>query len=412
MTGQEWRPLGYRALFRELFKEHLKRQEELLGKNRPVGWFFSFQPSELIYVFDLVPAFPEQYSAYCAARGSSIDLIDCSIGAGYSHFLCDYFKNTLGFIIEPSKATPPPMPKPDFIVGMRGLCIAHCEMAELFAMMREIPCYILNCPYWTRDVIGGHDWITKVPEKMDKTYYEYFVDGLNGLIDFLEKITGEKMDEDRFREVFRLSEKTSRMLVEITRLMMAKPTPGSQRDLSDLVFVSFFTLGSNYAYEFASKALSIIKDRVGKGEGVAADEKYRLLTFGIMPWHSLSLYEYCETLGATFPVNIYAAETVHLAEADKPYESMLRRTIHFTNADYSLMYDVVEGVKNADLDGAILFENTGCRVTSMIVWPLADIIEERLGIPSLIIEAPQCDPRITPIDKIKMKIDAFLEALK
>ncbi|MEM2394667.1 MAG: 2-hydroxyacyl-CoA dehydratase family protein [Candidatus Bathyarchaeia archaeon] len=412
MTDQGWRPLGYRTLFRELFKEHLKRQEELLRRKRRVGWFFSFQPSELIYIFDLVPAFPEQYSAYCAARGSSTDLIDCSIGAGYSHFLCDYFKNTLGFVIEPAKATPPPMPKPDFIVGMRGLCVAHSEMAELFAMMHRIPCYILNCPYWTRDIIGRHDWLTKVPERMERMYYEYFVDGINGLIDFMEKVTGDKMDENRFKEVFQLSERTSKMLIEILRLMMSKPTPGSQRDLSDLVFVSFFALGSSYAHEFTEKALNMIKERVSKGEGVAANEKYRLLTFGIMPWHSLSLYEYCEASGATFPVNLYAAETVHLVEADKPYESMLRRTIHFTNADYDLMYDVVEGVKNADLDGAILFENTGCRVASMVIQPLTDIIKERLGIPSLIIEAPQCDPRVTPLSKIKMQIDAFLEALK
>lgn len=410
--SQEWRPLGYRTLFKELFRQHLKRQEELLGNNRPVGWFFSFQPSELIYTFDLISAFPEQYAAYCASRGSSIDLIDSCLSMGFSHFLCDYFRNTVGFLVEPEKATPPPMPKPDFIVGMRGLCMSHSEMSELFAYTRKIPCYISNCPYWTRDIIGRHNWITKVPEKMDKLYYEYGVQVFDGLIDFLEKITKEKMDEDKLKDVFRISEKTSKMLVEIMRLMMSKPTPGSQRDLSDLVFVSFFALGSNYAYDFASKAYSIIKERVHEGIGVTSNERYRLLTFGIMPWHSLSLYEYCETLGATFPVNLYAAETVHLVEAEKPYESMLRRTIHFTNADYELMYDVVEDLKNADLNGAILFENTGCRVTSMIVKPFAEILMERLGIPSLIVEAPQCDPRITTIDKIKMQIDAFLEALE
>jgi len=412
MKMQEWNPLGYKALYKELFKRHLARQEELLKRGRPVGWFFSFHPSELIYVFDLVSAFPEQYSAYCAARGSSTDLIDVSLSMGYGHFLCDYFKTTIGSIVKPEKATPPTMPKPDFIIGSRGLCIAHCEMADVFARFNKVPFYIVNYPYWTRYMIGRHDGFTKVPEKIDETYFEYCVESLKGLIDFLEGITGEKMSEDKFKDVFRVAEDTSKLLVEIIHLMMSKPTPGSQREICDLVFVAFFALGSTYAYDFAREAYNLIRDKVKNGVGVVPNERYRLLTFGIMPWHSLTLYEYCERLGATFPVNLYVNESVHLVEADKPFESMVRRTIHFTNADYEMIYDVVEGVKEADLDGAILFENTGCRVTSMIIKPLADILEEELGIPSLIIEAPQCDPRIMSLDRAKMQIEAFLETLK
>ena len=412
MRLQDWTPLGYKTLYRELFRKHLTRQNALLKKNKPTGWFFSFHPSELIYVFDVVSAFPEQYPAYCAARGSSMDLIDASMSGGYGHFICDYFKTTLGSIMEPEKATQPTMPKPDFIVDTRALCVAHHEMAEVFSKIYRVPRYVVNYPYWTRELVGKVDELTKIPEGIDEVYLEYCVEKLKGLIGFLEKVTGEKMDEARFKEVFRVSEETSKLLVEIPRLMMSKPTPGSQREIGDLVFVAFFVLGSSYAYEFAQEAYNIIKDRVKKGEGVVPEEKCRLLTFGIMPWHSLSLYEYCERLGATFPVNLYVNTSVHLVNQEKPFESMVRRSLHFANSTYEMMEDLLENVKKADVDGAVLFENTGCRITSMIIRPLADLLYSRLGIPSLIIEAPQCDPRVTPLGKAKMQIEAFLESLK
>ncbi len=404
-----WNPLGYKELYRSLFKKHLARQEELLKKGRPVGWFFSFHPSELIYVFDVVSAFPEQYSAYCAARGSSVALIDEAISSGYSHFLCDYFKTTIGSIISPEKATKPLMPKPDFIVGTRALCVAHTEMAEVFARYYKIPRFFVNYPYWTKDSLRNVDELTKDAEWVDEIYLEYVISRLKKLVEFMEGIAGG-FDEERMREVFKTSEKTSELLIEILKLMMSKPTPGSQREIGDLVFIAFFVLGSDYALEFCEKAYEKIKERVKKREGVS-EEKLRFLTFGIMPWHTLELYQYCESKGANFPVNLYVNASVHRVEAKDPFRSMAKRSFHFTNCDYSFLDSVIKTARKADIDGALLLENTGCRITSAIIYPLAERLKEDLGVPSLILEAPQCDPRMMPIERAKTKIDAFIEAL-
>jgi benzoyl-CoA reductase/2-hydroxyglutaryl-CoA dehydratase subunit BcrC/BadD/HgdB len=412
METSEWNPLGYKPLYRELFKKHMARQEELLRRGRPVGWFYTFYPSELIYAFDIVPAFPEQYSAYCAARGSAVNLMNLSTSMGYGRFLCDYFNVSIGAVLAPEKATQPVMPDPDFIVGSRGLCFAHCEMAYALSRIKKVPhCYV-TFPYWTREIVGRHDSLTKIPEKIDSRYLNYCVSEIEGLISFLEKVTGENINEEKFREAFKLAEETSKLLIKILELMTSRPTPGSQREICDLVVPGFFVLGSPYAYEFAVKAYELINERVKRGIGVTSEEKIRLLTFGIIPWHSLSLYEYCERMGVTFPVNLFINESVHLVEASKPFESSVRRTIHFTNADFDLMYDVVNDVKHVDLDGALLIENPGCRVSSITVRPLAEIIEVELGIPCLILEISQCDPTITPLERVKMQIEAFIETLE
>ena len=412
MELQEWNPLGYKTLYRNLFKKHLARQDELLKKGRPVGWFFSFYPSEIIYIFDVVPAFPEQYSAYCAARGSSVDLIDASVSKGYGHFLCDYFKTTIGSIEEPEKATKPLMPTPDFIVDTRALCVAHHEMTEVFARKFGIPKYTINYPYWTSDALGYVDELTKMPERVEELYMEYSIAKLKGLFEFMEKVTKTPLNEEKFERVFETSEETSKLLIEITKLMMSKPTPGSQREIADLVFLAFFVLGSDYAFEFAERGYEIIKERVKRKEGVVPEEKFRLLTFGIMPWHSLSLYEYCEMLGATFPINLYVNASLHLCDSKKPFESMVRRSMHFTNSTYDLMDSIIENAKKADLDGALLLENTGCRITSIIIRPLAKILQDEVGISSLILEAPQCDPRVMPLERAKTQVEAFIESLR
>jgi len=412
MELQEWNPLGYKTLYRNLFKKHLARQDELLKKGRPVGWFFSFYPSEIIYIFDVVPAFPEQYSAYCAARGSSVDLIDASVSKGYGHFLCDYFKTTIGSIEEPEKATKPLMPTPDFIVDTRALCVAHHEMTEVFARKFGIPKYTINYPYWTSDALGYVDELTKMPERVEELYMEYSIAKLKGLFEFMEKVTKTPLNEEKFERVFETSEETSKLLIEITKLMMSKPTPGSQREIVDLVFLAFFVLGSDYAFEFAERGYEIIKERVKRKEGVVPEEKFRLLTFGIMPWHSLSLYEYCEMLGATFPINLYVNASLHLCDSKKPFESMVRRSMHFTNSTYDLMDSIIENAKKADLDGALLLENTGCRITSIIIRPLAKILQDEVGISSLILEAPQCDPRVMPLERAKTQVEAFIESLR
>lgn len=404
-----WNPIGYKELYRNLFRKHLERQEKLLENKRPVGWFFSFHPSEIIYIFDVVSAFPEQYSAYCAARGSSADLIDSAIQHYYSHFICDYFKTTLGSILEPEKATKPLMPKPDFIIGTRALCVAHHEMADVFARYFNIPRFTVNYPYWTSDSLKNPDELTKEAEWAEELYVEYTIERLKDLFNFMERVAGP-LDEERMREVFRTSEKTSELMIETLRMMMSKPTPASQREIGDFVFIAFFVLGSDYAYEFMKKAHEMMKERVKKREGVS-EEKHRLLTFGIMPWHTLSLYEYCERNGATFPVNLYVNASVHRADSSRPFESMVRRSMHFTNSSYEMLNSVVKTARKADIDGALLLENTGCRITSMIIRPLADVLQQELGISSLILEAPQCDPRLMLIERAKNLIDAYLESL-
>ncbi|MEM0083418.1 MAG: 2-hydroxyacyl-CoA dehydratase family protein, partial [Candidatus Nezhaarchaeales archaeon] len=223
---QSWRPLEeVQKLFREIFQSHVLRLLQLREKGKPVGWFWAGSPVELAYVFDVANIFPEQYSAFCAARKKSDKLIDAAIEYQYGEFTCDYLKCSVGSILN-SEAAPLGGHcglKPDFVLDSRMCCYGHHAMSEIFAnLYANVKRFIIDAPYWTREMIGKVDFLTKIPERISDEELEFVIAQLWDLIHFLEEITGEKLDEERMKRVFEISEKTSKNLVEIANLMLSK----------------------------------------------------------------------------------------------------------------------------------------------------------------------------------------------
>ncbi|MEM0233025.1 MAG: 2-hydroxyacyl-CoA dehydratase family protein [Candidatus Nezhaarchaeales archaeon] len=412
---QSWRPLEeVQKLFRETFQSHIFRLLQLREKGKPVGWFWAGSPVELAYVFDIANIFPEQYTAFCAARKKSDKLIDAAIEYQYGEFTCDYLKCSVGSILN-SEAAPLGGHcglKPDFVLDSRMCCYGHHAMSEIFAnLYTDAKRFIIDAPYWTKEMVGKVDFLTKMPEIISEEELEFVIAQLWDLMHFLEDITGEKLDEERMKRVFEVSEKTSRNLIEIANLMLSKPTPMSQMDYRDFPAIGFFITAADYALHFTEKSLEIIKERVKEKEGVVEEEKLRLMSQGIIPWYS-ELYKYYEERGVTFPLNLYVESTFYLIEASKPLESLVRRSMLPINCDIDAWIEsVVRRAKLADVDGAIMFENIGCRPISFGLRALKEVLWQELGIPSIIVEAPQCDPRIMPLERAISKMNAFIESL-
>jgi benzoyl-CoA reductase/2-hydroxyglutaryl-CoA dehydratase subunit BcrC/BadD/HgdB len=412
---QYWNPLkDSRRLFREMFQRHIMRILRLQDRRRPVGWFWAASPVELAYVFDIINIFPEQYSAFCASRDKSSELIDAAIEYHYGEFTCDYLKCSVGSVLN-SEAAPLGGHcgmKPDFVLDSRMCCYGHRAMSEIFAnLYGDVKKFTIDTPYWTLEKVGKVDFLTKIPERIDEDDFEFVVTQLWDFINFLEKLTGDKLDEKRMKEVFEVSEKTSRNLIEIANLVMSKPVPMSQMDYRDFPAVGFFVTAADYALDFTEKSLEIIKERVKRKEGIVEEEKVRLASQGIIPWYS-ELYKYYEERGVVFPINLYVEGTFYLIEASKPFESLVRRSMLPLNCELDAWAEsALRRIKQADVHGAILFENTGCRPISLGLRAFKEMLQQELGVPSIIVEAPQCDSRGMPFERATTKINAFVESL-
>jgi benzoyl-CoA reductase/2-hydroxyglutaryl-CoA dehydratase subunit BcrC/BadD/HgdB len=415
LKKQKWEPLGIHTLYREMFKEHLERQKKLQEKRRPVGWFWACFPAELAYVFDIINIFPEQYCAYCAAKLRSTLLIDSAIEKGYGTFMCDYFKCSVGSILNPEAALLMGHcgARPNFIFDSRMCCYGHHAMSEVYSQLygKSVKRFVLDTPFWTKEKVGQIDQLTKIPEKIDKEYFDYVISQIEDYIGFLEKITGDKLDREKMDKVFEISEKTSRNFIQVAELMYSKPTPMSQLEYRDFPAPGFYLAGADYALEFSEKVLEKMEERVKSGEGIVKEERLRLMTHGIVPWYS-DLYREYEERGIVFPINPYVEGTFCYIDASRPFESMVRRSIIYTNSEVEVWIEsLIKRARQAKIDGAILFENTGCRPIALCLRRLKETLWDELGLPSVIVEAPQCDPRNMPMERTLGKINAFIESI-
>lgn len=414
MEKMERNPLGTHEYYGEMFKAHIKRQKNLLKKGNPMGWFWAAFPQELAYVFDVANIFPEQYSAYAAAKQKSVPLINSAQQSGTEKFMCDYLKTSIGSILNTEDA---PLGghvggKPDFVLDSRMCCFGHHAMSEVYTQLYDgIKRFVLDSPFWTRDLVDEVDQLTKEAEVIDEEALNYVIEQLKDFVSFLEDITGEKLSEDKMKKVFKRSEETANNLIEIDEMMYEKPVPMSQLEYRDFPTPGFYLHGSKYDLEFSRKVKKAAKERVKAGEGVVREEKLRLMTHGIMPWFS-RLYKDLEERGVVFPINPYIEGSISKVDPRKPYESMARRSILYTNSAPEVWLNpLLERAKRAEIDGAILFENTGCRPVSLPLRRLKLALSEELGISSLVVAMPQCDPSQQNVGRVRTKIESFVESL-
>jgi benzoyl-CoA reductase/2-hydroxyglutaryl-CoA dehydratase subunit BcrC/BadD/HgdB len=124
----------------------------------------------------------------------------------------------------------------------------------------------------------------------------------------------------KVREVFEVSEKISRNLIEMASLMTLNPVLISQIDYRDFPTVDFFITATDYALDFAEKNLETVKEEVKKKE-----EKARLISQGSSCGTASSTRTTRERCSP--PMNLYLEGTFHLIGGSRPFESLVRRNM-------------------------------------------------------------------------------------
>ena len=80
-------------------------------REKPIAWVTSGAPVEFLYAMDVLPVYPENYAAMCAAGHQSIELLEAAEAEGFSADLCAYARTDFGADITqggPAAGLPPP----------------------------------------------------------------------------------------------------------------------------------------------------------------------------------------------------------------------------------------------------------------------------------------------------------------
>mgnify|MGYP000203419527 CR=1 FL=1 len=370
---------------------------------KKVAWITSGGPVEPLIAMDVIPVYPENHGAMIGAAKMGTDLCEKAEGMGYSGDLCTYALADIAC----STVNGGPiggLPKPDMLVCGNNICGTVLKWYEVQARYYDVPLFILDTPFCHTE------FSDEARQYVRRQIDEYLV--------FLETVCGKKCDHDHLKEVGRLSMEGQRLWQAVLDTTMNKPAPMSAFDAFFHLALIVTLRGTQTVVDYYTGLLEEMKTRVAEGISAVPEERYRLL------WDNLPIWFKTRWMSDKFAAHkaCLVADTYTSAWCGSlPYldennflESMAEgySRIYLNIGTDRMAEMVVEMVDKYEVDGLVMHSNRSCKPYSLGQYDIARIVQEKRGLPTLIIEANMTDARSFSESQIDTRIDAFMEVLK
>lgn len=367
-----------------------------------VAWATSGAPVELLYSFDILPLYPENYGALVGASKTGVALCEVAEAHGWSQDLCSYARSSLGSMLEPKISPMKGLRKPDLLICGNNICGTVLKWYEAVSHYYDVPIFVFDTPPIRGEALEGHQ-------------KEYVMNQVWDLIAFLEKGTGKKYSEEKLMEVGQYSNEAVTLWKQILDECKAKPSPLNCADRFVAMAPIVTRRGTKEAVEFYHKLLAEVQERVAQRIGAIREEKTRLLWDNIPIWYSLySIFNTLAARGVVFPADSYTNAWASAGEfgAD-PIEFIATRysDIYLNKTLNHKIELMIRLIKDFKLDGFILHSDRSCKRYSLGQPISKKIITERTGVPGVIIEADMVDSRAFSEEQVNTRIDGLLEMI-
>jgi benzoyl-CoA reductase subunit B len=408
MATKETKPVNpVKERRRHLYNRYWEeiRSAEALGKK--FAYCTNATPIEFVQAMDFIPVFPSNVSATCSAFKVATEMCEAAEAEGYPTDLCSYGRTQIGDILLGDKSPSPigRLPEP-------SLLITGCHDHIMIKWFEQIS-RIYNAPMIVIDVPFAHDDTGQAEKEMG---YKYIEEQVWELVTFLQDFTGRPFNWERLKELVTATRNSYKLCQQILELRRFIPSPFNAWDLfSDLLFPARVLRGWPEATDFYEFALKYYTERVEKGVGTIPDEKYRLHFDGLPPWFRVGFIAKTLASYGAIPLSGPYELSLHFEDLDpeKPIESYAANVGRHYNLEgtVSKINDIAGLVKKHSLDGQIIVWSRTCRVFTIGMRDRIEILKERTGIPSVIIECDTCDARLTSDEHISQALESFMEVL-
>ncbi|MFH1350966.1 MAG: 2-hydroxyacyl-CoA dehydratase family protein [Pseudomonadota bacterium] len=393
----------YRPALNALMDDYNRRLAELEShRDQPVAWITTLVPIEILNAAGIFPFYPENYSALCAARGVSKELIRIAVSSGLSRDLCGYATCNVGSVLSDQGAFGKGgIPRPDLLITTRLACNLHVTWWTYLSRFFKVPLFILDAPYRSGGQYKDFD-------------IQYFISQIKRLIRFIEEKTGRQIKRDKLSEIMALSDQASLFWSEISLSRRAVPSPLGSKDVFSLMFPMVTLAGRPEAVTFYRDVSKEVKRRVALGKGEAKKENYRLIWDKFPPWHDMKLWNYFDEVGAVFVFDFYADAFSGRLKNSDPYMALVDKYLNNPTTQRGiedLKKNVERIAKEFALDGAVFMSNRACRYFSLGQLDLSSYIRDELKLPVLIFEGDHMDPNQYSRENILEHIGTFLGLL-
>jgi len=411
-------------LIREMVKNIYRSAHEAKEQGKKVAYFMvASQYDEIVRAMDVVPIPTENYAGLCAAKRDMDRFLLKAEEDGYSQVLCSYARIGLGFDSLrkelggiPENAPDGGMPEPDMMLGSSAVCDPRFKWYQAAGRY-------LNVPTYSIDVVAPP--VQAELKEVRDYYIRYQEEQFRGLVEFLERQTGKKLDEDRLWETIKLGDEAWRLWYEIDRLRVAVPSPMPAQDHFSIMVAGHYYCGTEMAVNFYKQLYEEVKYKVENGLGVIPEEKYRLLYGGgLPPWHTLWIFNYFESFGAVFVIeNVYRGYDPvevpsHVRDPIKylAWRAFLRFTQRHEEAKKNSGHQVVERllklIRDYKIDGVVFHACRSCRATTVGQIHMKNLLGRYTDVPMMQLVSDMVDLRDYSEAQWKAQIGAFIDALK
>lgn len=374
-------------------------------QEKPIAWITSGAPVEFLYAMDVLPIYPENYAAMCAANHQSVALMEAAEAEGFSQDICAYARTDFGADITqggPAAGLPPP----HFLLCSTNICKTVIKWYEVIARKYNVPLFIVDTPFL-------HDGLTQ--ELIDYTISQF-----KDLEDFLADFTGKPFGRERFVDVLYLSREAANYWQQMLNLGKHIPSPFNSLD-SFIHLGPIVTLrGTKECVDYYKLLYEEVAERAEKKLASVPGEKYRVLWDNLPVWFKMRrLEKFFEERKTTLVVTTYANSwggygNFNLDQADDVYESVARSYLNvYINLGFEERINYLARlIDEFSLTGFIMHSNRSCKPYSIGMYRLQEELSNLTGKPGVIIEADQNDPRVYSDAQVETRLEAFIESMQ
>jgi benzoyl-CoA reductase/2-hydroxyglutaryl-CoA dehydratase subunit BcrC/BadD/HgdB len=342
------------------------------------------------------------------SRRVAMDYIPVANAVGYSPDICSYLTSDVGAYLKgetPLSQVYPgieTLPKPDILAYNTQQCRDVREWFEFYGREFGVPVIGINPPRGMEEVTSANvdDVVQQIKE----------------LIPPLEKVSGAKFDMDRFRESIRLSRECSDRWGHVLGLAKTAPTPWTFFDGCIHMGPAVCLRATQEPIDYYDILTEELEQRVADGVAAVENERFRIYWEGMPVWGKLrALSEQFSELKACVVASTYCNSWIFSAfDETRPFESMAQAyTEIFINRSEPYKEAHMERlVKEYRVDGIVFHDAKTCPNNSNSRYGMPQRLVDKLGIPTLVIDADLNDLRMYSEETTRTNIEAFIEQLE
>lgn len=376
------------------------------GKKK-IAWCTSVGPAELLRSFGFEVYFPENHGALMGATRTAMDYIPEAVKCGYSGHVCSYTTADIGSYLKSESPLKTHYgmkghPKPDLIAYNTNQCREVQDWFQFFADE-------FNCP-----IVG-----IMPPRHVDEVTQDevdLVVKQFKNMIPVCEKVSGQKFDENKFKETVRLSKEATLLWQKVLKTSTAMNAPMSFFDGTIHMGPIVVLRGTQVAKDYYTELLAELEENLKNNMGFLPQAKTRIFWEGMPIWGKLRMLSDLFTSNqAAVVASTYCSSWVFdKFDENDPWNSTARAytEIFINRSEKAKMKILADWFKEFSIDGIVYHDSKTCFNNSNAKFGMPQRLREQTGVPALVIEGDLCDLRFFSEGQSITKVETFLEQLE